>query len=134
MPAFRILRPQTAFPTSGAKRKPRRHQVDHLAFIRGLPSVISGSRANIEAAHVRYTDLRYGKSNPGTASKPDDCWAVPLTATEHREQHAHGDEPGWWKLKGVDPLDLATRLWAVSGDDEAGELIIRNSIASRRTP
>lgn len=124
MKAYAVPRLPTAFPDRGARKKPRRHSIDHLTYIRLLPSVVSGKRGSIEAAHVRYTDQRYGKVNPGAAAKPDDMWALPLTAEEHRAQHTHGDEAGWWQAQGIDPLEICARLWIVSGDVEAGEQII----------
>jgi hypothetical protein len=121
--ASQMPRLATAF-SRDKQRKPRRFAADHLAFIRRLPSVVSGSWANIEAAHIRYTDPDYQKQNPGVGMKPDDCWCVPLTAAEHREQHAFGDEKGWWASKGIDPCLVALKLFARSGNDAAGEAII----------
>ena len=66
--ATRILRPETAFSLSPSKgkRRPREHDDKHLAFIRTLPCVITGKRP-VEAAHVRYADLAYGKRETAQA-------------------------------------------------------------------
>ncbi len=128
MAAFAIPRPPTAFsltkPT--VKKKPREKLEGHLDFIRGLPCLVTGSRP-VEAAHIRYPDMRFGKRPTGMGEKPDDQWVVPLSPTMHREQHAFGDELAWWQSKGIDPLIVALALWKATGDDEAGEEIIRST-------
>lgn len=132
MPAFELPKPSTAFTGSagGRKKRPRKHDDAHLRWIRTLPSVIDGARP-CEAAHVRYADPAYGKRISGTAEKPDDRWSLPLTAAQHRDQHSE-NEREWWAKQGIDPLDLALRLFGVSGDDEAAEQIIRTDIERRR--
>ncbi|MEF2073537.1 hypothetical protein [Consotaella aegiceratis] len=121
--AFMIVRPETAFaldPSDKSQRRIRDEQ--HLAFIRSLPSIISGLYG-CEAAHVRYGDPRYRKKRTGRGQKPDDCWCVPLTPEEHRDQHAE-NEALWWVKQGIDPLAIAQRLYAVSGDEESSTTII----------
>lgn len=122
--ASEVPRLPTAFSLSPGRRKRSRVEAkEHLRFIRNLPSVVSGLRP-CEAAHVRYAEFRLGKRAVGIGEKPDDRWTVPLTADEHREQHAFGDERGWWVSKGIDPLTVALALWGVSGDEEAAELVL----------
>lgn len=124
MSAQRIIRPTTAFQlTSSAKRRPRQHHDSHLDFIRGLPCVVTGFRP-VDAAHVRYGNPHYGKAAAGAAEKPGDQWTVPLCRAAHADQHARGDERAWWAAKEIDPLEVCCRLWAVSGDQEAGEMVI----------
>jgi hypothetical protein len=54
---------------------------DYLEWIRQRPSVYSGRTDNIVAHHHRRgTDC-------GTASKPSDCYAIPLTHDEHYQFH-----------------------------------------------
>jgi hypothetical protein len=36
---------------------------------------------------------------------------VPVCRTHHRELHRYGDEASWWSGVGVDPVDVALRLW-----------------------
>jgi hypothetical protein len=43
--------------------------------------------------------------------KASDEFVVPLCRTHHREVHRHGDEAAWWKSAGIDPLEVAHRLW-----------------------
>ena len=122
--AQRIVRPATAFSlTSSSKKRPRQHREAHLDFIRDLPCLISGRRP-VDAAHIRYGDTQYGKAHAGAAEKPSDQWCVPLHHDIHMQQHANGNEASWWESQGIDPLEVAGRLWLVSGDIEAGELVI----------
>jgi len=122
--AQRIVRPATAFSlTSSSKKRPREHREDHLVFIRSLPCLITGKRP-VDAAHIRYGDLRYGKPHAGAGEKPSDQYTVPLHHEVHMQQHSQGDEAAWWKSQGIDPLEAAGRLWLVSGDQEAGEMVV----------
>jgi hypothetical protein len=93
----------------------------HLEFIRALPCVTCGIRPTqcfaSEAAHVRIG------TDGGVALKPSDRYAVPLCRVCHDTQHAHG-ELTFWAHFGIDPLNVALRLWTISGDIEAGERIV----------
>lgn len=123
----RILRPDTAFSLSTGKRKrPRVEAGAHLKWIRTLPCLVTGKRAWVEAAHIRYADHGAGKREVGKGEKPDDKWAIPLSAKEHRAQH-DTNERLYWAGKGINPIETALRLWAASGDDEAAEIIIRQA-------
>lgn len=111
-------------------KDPRRHSEAHLAFIRTLPCLATGSQASydkIEAAHVRYPSLRHGKRETGKAEKPHDCWTVPLSARAHREQHS-GDEEEFWRRRNIDPLTVAALLWLHSGNEEAARRVINYAI------
>lgn len=127
-----IQRPATAFQldAGGRKRRKRQEEPQHLAFIRTLPCLVCGVRSGIEAAHVRYGDLRYGKRNTGKAEKPDDKYAVPLCGGngdgDHRDQHRH-NERAWWESKSIDPIAVAQSLWACTGDEDAAIAVIRNA-------
>lgn len=122
--AFQLPRAPTAFALSpGKKRRPREHNKAHLEFIRELPCLVTGTRP-VEAAHIRYAELRWGKFSVGISEKPHDKWSVPLAPLVHRDQHAAGDERGWWKLKGIDPVLVAMALWANTGDHDACIAII----------
>lgn len=124
---FRILRDATAFSTSPAKgqKRPRRTDDAHLKWLRTLPCIITGSRP-VEAAHIRYADPAYGKRDTGKAEKPDDRWCLPISPDKHREQHS-GSEREFWAKHSIDPCRVALALHAISGDDDAAEIIIRNA-------
>ncbi|MDQ0996924.1 hypothetical protein QFZ34_002106 [Phyllobacterium ifriqiyense] len=124
MAGFRVAREHTAFQMTAPKvsKKPRQKEESHLKFIRTLPCVVTGIR-NVEAAHIRYGDISYGKYETGMAEKPHDKWVLPLSPEEHRKQHDM-NEREYWTLVGINPLDLAMRLWFNTGDEEACEQII----------
>ena len=104
--------PRTA---SRCKLKPNlRKRVQHLVFVRQLSCVACGKAAPSEAAHVRTG------TDGGTGMKPRDRYALPLCAACHAKQHRLGELTFWSALR-VDPLNVATRLWAVSGDLKAGQ-------------
>jgi len=127
MSAQRIVPPPTAFRLSHGRKRPREENRAHLAFIRNLPCLVTGRRDNVEAAHIRYQDLAYGKRAAGKGEKPSDAWTVPLHRDVHREQHDAGDEQLWWQEKGIDPVRVALALSQASGDDDAAEIIIRTA-------
>lgn len=113
-------------PKSEKAHRGRERDNGHLAFVRRLPCACGCLRTPCDAAHVRYADLTRGKTATGMAVKPSDKWTVPLTRACHEEQHGT-NERAFWASKGIDPLDLAERLYAVSGDEEAGARIIKNA-------
>lgn len=94
----------------------------HLAFIRKLPSVISGA-FGCDACHIRAGSPQYNKKRTGGAQKPSDCWTLPMTREEHVAQHSV-DELAFWRAQGIDPFKLADELYQVTGDTEAAISII----------
>jgi len=131
--ATTIVRDPRAFTGSGGKKKrPREHDKAHLDFIRSLPCLVTGKRP-VEAAHLRYPDLRYGKTSVGMGEKPDDRWTVPLHRDQHRDQHAAGDERGWWASHGIDPVPVAMALSQCGQDEELALEIIRSARNPERT-
>lgn len=107
------------------QRQPRITAESHLAWLRTLPSVVPG-HGDVEAAHIRYADMRYAKPATGMGEKPSDRWCVPLAHDVHMAQHQVG-ERNWWRAQGIDPIIVAAFLWCHSGDDHAGLIIIRNA-------
>ncbi|TLX44125.1 DUF968 domain-containing protein [Xanthobacter autotrophicus] len=96
-----------------ARERGRQEDPAHLALIRKLPCLVTGSRERIEAAHIRMSDAAMGKRNAGVGAKPSDCWTVPLSAEKHREQH-EGNERWFWERHGINPLRVAERLYDLS--------------------
>ena len=122
---FAVRRHPQAFTLDPSSKKTRRlEDPRHLAFIRRLPSVISGVY-DCEACHIRAGSALHRKVWTGAGRKPDDCWVLPMTPAEHRAQHAMGDELAFWRQHEIDPFELAVRLYEVSGDVNAAEQIIR---------
>jgi hypothetical protein len=64
------------------------------------------------------------KPQTGIGIKPDDQYTVPLCGKHHREQHQDGERL-WWYNRNKDPIVLSAALFEVSGNNEAGERIIR---------
>ena len=113
MPAPRI-------PRTVARGKPKpdpRRRMQHLTFVRQLSCVACGKAAPSEAAHVR------SGSDAGTGMKPSDRYSVSLCIDCHALQHQFG-ELTFWSVLHIDPLNVAFRLWTVSGDIKAGERIV----------
>lgn len=106
------------------QRSPRQHDPDHLAFIRTLMCLVCLDDTSVEAAHIRFSDIRAAKVNPGVGQKPHDYWTVPLCSKCHREQHEIKEE-FFWDQAMIDPLFVAMALYLSSGNHEAGQLIIK---------
>lgn len=122
---YRFLNPHqdTAFSADpSSKKQARITDETHLASIRKLPSLVSGAYG-CEACHVRYGDPKHRKRRTPMGRKPDDAWTVPMTPEEHRLQHG-GNEQAFWQGVGIDPLEVATQLYANSGNIEVGRKII----------
>lgn len=116
--------PDTAFALDRSSKDTRRVKCPkHLAFIRLLPSIVSG-RYGVEACHIRFGDPRNGKTGTGMGRKPHDRFVLPLTPEEHRDQHST-NERLWWTRQGIeDPCGIALALYAVTGDQEEAEKLI----------
>jgi hypothetical protein len=100
-----------------ARSKPKpefRRRAQHLVFVRQLSCVACGKAAPSEAAHVRWG------TDGGAGIKPSDRYSVSLCTSCHELQHRFG-ELRFWSVLRIDPLNVALRLWTVSGDLEAGE-------------
>lgn len=104
-------------------RRPRQQDEKHLKFVRSLPCVVCGDNTRTEAAHIRVGATRVAKRPTGKGEKPDDCWVVPLCWKHHHQQH-HDGERVFWPMNNIDPIYVALALYRVSGDHEAGELIV----------
>jgi hypothetical protein len=97
----------------------------HFAFIAEMPCLACG-RSPVQVAHVRYSEPRAAKVNPGIGRK-DDEFVVPLCHDCHlgsEGQHASG-ERRWWAERGINPVWASSELKRVSGDHELGKLICR---------
>ena len=77
---------------------------EHLRFVARQPCLICG-RTPSHAHHIRYAQPR------GLSLKVSDEFTVPLCAIHHSENHATGDERGWWIRRKIDPLNVARALW-----------------------
>lgn len=124
---FAIRRHATAFSNDRVGKQTASFKDDaHLAFVRKLPSVLSGAYG-CDPAHIRSGSPLHNKKRTGGAQKPSDCWVVPLTRAEHDAQHDHGDELAWWRSHNIDPFELAVKLYEASGQFDAAVAILRKA-------
>lgn len=124
---FAIKRHPDAFSLDKSSKATKSFKDEaHLAFIRKLPSAISGAYG-CDPAHISAGSPLHNKKRTGGAQKASDCWTVPLTRAEHDAQHDHGDELAWWRLQGIDPFELAIKLYEVTGDITAATEILRKT-------
>ena len=120
---FAIRRHPEAFSLDKSSKATKRMEDQaHLAFIRKLPSVLSGE-FGCEACHIRIGSAVHRKKHTGMGQKPDDSWTLPLTSTEHKQQHSE-NELLFWRSHGIDPFELAIKLYEITGDIEAGKRVI----------
>jgi hypothetical protein len=116
------------------QRQPRQHDAKHLAFVRAQPCCIPFCNRAAEAAHLRMACDAIGKLPTGMQEKPDDRWSTPLCAYHHRtgigSQHSMGEED-FWKLAGLNPFEIAARLWIESGG--AARALLPKSVPRAKT-
>ena len=62
-------------------------------------------------------------SDAGAGMKPSDRYSVSLCTSCHALQHEFGELRFWSGVR-IDPLNVAFRLWTVSGDIKAGERVV----------
>lgn len=106
-----------ARPKSPKADRGRERDNGFLAFLRRQPCCCCGSPAPSDAAHLRMASPERGKKPTGMQVKPSDRFAVPLNRTCHTVQHS-GSEARFWSERGLDPFEIADRLFAAySGDD-----------------
>lgn len=108
-------------------------ETDYLLKIRRLRCLYCGLEPS-EAAHVRMASAAFGKAS-GLQKKPEDKWAVPLCAEDHRlarhAQHNRGEE-AFWEGIGINPLLVAEKLWSQRFDFVAMYMIVVAAIAERK--
>jgi hypothetical protein len=76
----------------------------HLRFVAKQPCLVCG-REPSDPHHLRFAQYR------GLGLKVGDEFAVPLCRAHHRELHRAGKEVDWWARIGIEPIDIARRLW-----------------------
>jgi hypothetical protein len=102
--------------------EPKRHRnKEHLRFVTHQPCLICG-RMPSDPHHLRFTQKR------ALGRKVSDEFTVPLCRVHHRGVHRVGDERGWWKAAGIDPLRVARKLWqqtrSVGEQDRQGDVLV----------
>jgi hypothetical protein len=120
-PAPRILRAEPADDPA------------YLAQVRDCPCLYCGVDPCGEAAHVRLASAAFGKAS-GMQKKPEDRWALPLCRDDHlNARHAQHkrNEAEFWQALGINPLLVATRLYAQRGDLVAMRAVAIHTISER---
>ncbi len=115
------------------RREVTGRDLGYLALVRQLPCLHCGDDPCGEAAHVRMASAAFGKAS-GMQKKPDDKWALPLCASDHRlAKHAqhNRNEAAFWADLGINALLTCTRLNAVAGDLVAMRAVIFVTISER---
>lgn len=116
-------------------RTPRAKNRGHLDFIKGLICIcclVHGrSTPADDPMHLRAGSALHGKEPVGGGQTSDDRWVLPGCRSHHDEQHASGDEVGFWRSYGIDPFLLALVLWGLTGDEWAAAQAIREHVRAR---
>jgi hypothetical protein len=92
---------KSVLPISAPRRYRNR---EHLRFVSQQPCLFCGRKPS-DPHHLRYTQPR------ALGRKTSDEFAVPLCRTHHRAAHRAVDEQAWWKAIGIDPIEIARKLW-----------------------
>lgn len=108
-------RSQAVRETAPGQRKERQHDKTYLAHTRRQPCILrflGDCDGAVQATHLRFSDAKYGRINPGLGNKPSDKWVLPACKHHHEAQHAAGDERKWWSGHGIDPGAECVRRYA----------------------
>jgi hypothetical protein len=91
---------------------PRRYRNrEHLRSVTKQPCLICGRKPS-DPHHLRYLQPR------ALGRKASDEFAVPLCRVHHRAVHRARDERAWWQAAGIDPIQVARKLWDETRIDE----------------
>ena len=85
--------------------EPRRYRNRaHLEFVASQPCLLCERRPS-DAHHLRFAQPS------ALGRRVSDEFTVPLCRSHHRALHRRGNEPEWWKENGIDPVEIAQKLW-----------------------
>jgi hypothetical protein len=88
-----------------AVAEPRRYRnKEHLRFVAKQACLVCG-RKHSDPHHLRFMQPR------ALGRKVSDEFVVPLCRIHHRAVHRVGDERSWWAQAGIDPVQVARKLW-----------------------
>src|SRR5262249_9514933 len=91
---------------------PRRYRNrEHLRYVAKQPCLICGRKPS-DPHHLRYRQPR------ALGRRASDEFAVPLCRVHHRAVHRARDERAWWRAAGIDPDQVASKLWKDTRIDE----------------
>jgi hypothetical protein len=91
-----------------AVAEPRRYRNKyHLRLVAQQTCLVCG-RKHCDPHHLSFMQPR------ALGRKVSDEFVVPLCRIHHREVHRISDEPAWWRRLGIEPVEIARRLWESS--------------------
>jgi hypothetical protein len=91
---------------------PRRYRNrEHLRYVAKQPCLICGRRPS-DPHHLRYLQPR------ALGRRASDEFVVPLCRSHHRAVHRAREERAWWWAAGIDPDQVARKLWKHTRIDE----------------
>ncbi len=102
----------------------RERDRDHLRFVAAQPCLVCGRNPS-DPHHIKFAGQR------AMGRKVSDRFTVPICRLHHRELHRRGNECGWWQTRGIDPLAIAARLWAVTHAAEGADAGIETDRPSK---
>lgn len=100
----------------------RERDRNHLRFVAYQPCLVCG-RTACDPHHIKFAEQR------AMGRKVSDRFTVPLCRLHHRELHRRGNERAWWQIKGIDPFDVAARLWTATHVPEGVEAPVESETA-----
>jgi hypothetical protein len=84
---------------------PRRYRNrEHLRYVAQQACLVCGRKPS-DPHHLGFTQPR------ALGRKVSDEFAVPLCRGHHRAVHRSRDERAWWRQAGIDPIQVARKLW-----------------------
>ena len=84
---------------------PRRRNKAHLKFVAAQPCLLCGRQPS-DPHHLKFAQVQ------ALGRKVSDEFTVPLCRMHHREVHRTVKEQQWWAQFGIEPLAVASELWA----------------------
>jgi hypothetical protein len=94
---------------------PRRYRNKaHLRYVAQQPCLLCGRKPS-DPHHLRFMQPR------ALGRKASDEFSVPLCRIHHRLVHRVGSEAAWWKETGIDPIEVARKLWGHTRRAESRE-------------
>lgn len=115
-------------PTAEGQRQVRERDNGFLAYVRRLPCAVShmgGCSGAVEAAHLRFSNIAVGRTNPGMQRKSHDRFCTPLCNGHHQHDQHLTAEKLFWERANIDPDELAADLYAAYQSGEPGEPILQ---------
>jgi hypothetical protein len=119
--------PSPIQPVTVISKPVRERDRNHLRFVASRPCLICG-RTPSDAHHIRFAEQR------AMGRKVSDRFTVPVCRLHHRELHRRGNERAWWQSKEIDPIAIATDLWARTHEQDPMADYLPDQLEPVRSP